>query len=59
MYGGENDYAPYVLTITIDDYKIANMIKEEKERRDSIDKVKQEQIEAREKKRIYNISRTI
>lgn len=46
MYSGKYDYAPYVLTITIDDYKIANMLKEEKERRDNLYKVEQEQIEA-------------
>ena len=46
MYSGKYDYAPYVLTITIDDYKIANMLKGEKERRDNLYKVEQEQIEA-------------
>ena len=59
MYGGKYDYAPYVLTITIDDYKISNMLKEEKERRDSLNKERQEQIEAQEIMRMENLSRTL
>ena len=59
MYGGQYDYAPYILTITIDDYIIANMLKEEKERRDSLDIIRQEQKENRERERLEKLSRTL
>ena len=59
MYGGQYDYAPYILTITIDDYIIANMLKEEKERRDSLDRIRQEQKENRERERLEKLSRTL
>ena len=59
MYGGQYDYAPYTLTITIDDYKIANMLIEEKEKRDSLDRIRQEQKENRERERLEKLSRTL
>ena len=59
MYGGQYDYAPYILTITIDDYIIANMLKEEKAKRDSLDRIRQEQKENRERERLEKLSRTL
>ena len=59
MYGGQYDYAPYILTITIDDYRITNTLKEEKERRDSLDRIRQEQRETQERERLDNLSRTL
>lgn len=59
MYGGKYDYAPYILTITIDDYIIANRLKEEKERRDSLERIRKGRTETQERKRLENLSRTL